>query len=560
MLLYFYSKIRRLKKHFYWVLCIVIGTVVSCNTKKEATTYNSSQDYKKGEYFFDTNADSAFFYFNKITLKSTDSLEIAMAFSYLSILQTDAGDYYGSQENLLSSLKLLDEKKEDHRGTLLSDYNELGNTNLSLGNYESALFYYNRALKYSKDPNFTNTILNNKANVYEKLGNYNNAISIYQSLLAQNKRITKTYARILCNYAIAKWKKDENYNAAPELLYSLNIREKLQDKIGLNSSFSHLAEYYSHSHPDSALYYANKMYVVAQKLKSPDNELEALHKLILLHSNAQNQLFNERFFSLNDSLQLSRNNAKNQFALIQYEAAKMKADQLILEKNNSDQRTQIVLLILLSTLIIGASFVGFLYYRKRKQKIFHEQQLKTSQKVHDKVANNIYRIISKLEHKATIKKEELLEQLDNVYETSRNISHEIADPTTINFEETLQNMLTAFSSTKTAVVIIGNSGKIWEKTTDKVQNELQNILQELMVNMKKHSSAKNVIIKFENFDNQLQITYKDDGIGLPQNIRYGKGIKNTENRINSIGGKIIFEPSNKDGLKILLFAPTEIAK
>jgi signal transduction histidine kinase len=550
-----------LKRRFYFWIIIIAGLwLISCSKKQELTYNDESQDYKKGESFFDKNADSSFFYFNKVTINSSDSLEIAMAYSYLSILQTDAGDYYGSQENLLASLKLLDEKKDDHKGTLVSDFNELGNTSLKLGNYESALYYFDKALKYTNDADFKNTVLNNKATVYQKMGNYSNALSIYNSLIGLQKKDTKTYARILCNYAIAKWKNDSNYNAAPELLKSLSIRDGLQDKWGINASLSHLSEFYSHSHPDSALFYANKMYAIAQQLKSPDNELEALHKLIHLHSSAKNQHYFDRYFSLSDSLQASRNNAKNQFALIKYEAAKMKADKLALQNDNSEKQTKIILLSLFSTLIIGFSIIGFILYKKRRQKLFHEQQLKTSQKVHDTVANNIYRIISELEHKDSIEKEALLEQLDIVYERSRNISHEIVDPTAIDFGETLQEMLTSFSSTKTTVLIVGNSKDIWERVSSKVQNELQNILQELMVNMRKHSSASNVLIKFERQENQLQITYIDDGIGLPVKIKSGKGLKNTENRIKNIGGKIIFDHSIKTGLKILLFAPTEIAR
>ncbi|QES89847.1 tetratricopeptide repeat-containing sensor histidine kinase [Rhizosphaericola mali] len=549
-----------MKRRFFYSIIIIGGLWISCSEKQKPVYKEESQDYKNGEAFFDTNVDSAFFYFNKVTLNASDTLEIAMAYSYLSILLTDAGDYYGSQENLLASLKLLDEKKEEHRGTLLSDFNELGTTNLKLGNYESALYYFDQALKYVNDQDFKNTVLNNKALVFEKLGNYNNAINIYQSLIAQQIKNTKTYARILCNYAIVKWKEDSSYNAAPELQASLHIREKLEDKWGINSSLSHLSEFYSNTHPDSALLYANKMYTIAQQLKSPENELEALHKLIHLRASVQNQHYFDRYFSLSDSLQASRNSAKNQFALIKYETAKMKVDKLALEKDNSDKKIQIVILSLLSTLIIGISVIGFILYRKRKQKIFHQQQLKTAQKVHDKVANNIYRIISELEHKNTIEKDYLLEQLDTVYERSRNISHEIADPTSTDFSETLQSMLTSFSSATTAVLLVGNSNDIWKNITTKVQNELQNILQELMVNMKKHSTASNVIIKFEILKSQLQITYKDDGIGLPQQIKYGKGIRNTENRIKNIGGKIIFENSKNQGLKILLFAPIDIAK
>lgn len=93
-----------------------------------------------------------------------------------------------------------------------------------------------------------------------------------------------------------------------------------------------------------------------------------------------------------------------------------------------------------------------------------------------------------------------------------------------------------------------------------MQRELTYILQELMVNMKKHSAAANVVVKFEDMGNQIKIQYADDGIGLPSDFQYGNGLANTENRIASIGGKITFGNSTEQGLHILILIPTEQPK
>jgi signal transduction histidine kinase len=82
------------------------------------------------------------------------------------------------------------------------------------------------------------------------------------------------------------------------------------------------------------------------------------------------------------------------------------------------------------------------------------------------------------------------------------------------------------------------------------------MLQEFMINMKKHSSAHNVVIKFEKEGSDLKIQYIDDGVGLPVNFRPRNGLNNTENRIKGIGGQIIFENSPLRGLTIQVFIPT----
>jgi signal transduction histidine kinase len=85
--------------------------------------------------------------------------------------------------------------------------------------------------------------------------------------------------------------------------------------------------------------------------------------------------------------------------------------------------------------------------------------------------------------------------------------------------------------------------------------ETEQILQELMVNMKKHSAAQNVVLKFESLQDKILIHYTDDGLGLPSSFQYGNGLTNTENRIKRIGGNFTFDETLK-GLKIRISIPT----
>lgn len=77
-----------------------------------------------------------------------------------------------------------------------------------------------------------------------------------------------------------------------------------------------------------------------------------------------------------------------------------------------------------------------------------------------------------------------------------------------------------------------------------------------MINMKKHSNAHNVLVKFERHNKMVQIHYTDDGVGLPENYQYGNGLTNTETRIKMLGGQLIFDKTATRGLKILVSFPT----
>lgn len=539
-------------------LPILISCFCYCKNKQEQLPALRFPGFKKAESFFNINNDSAFYYFNLIATNSTDSLETATALTYMGIIQTYQGDYFGGQESYLRSLTYLNERKESHRYCLQSNYNELGNNNLSLKNYDAAIGYFDKALQFSTSNDYQIIALNGKALAYQKKGAYKQADSLYQTIIDSIKNNPKEYARILSNQAKTRWMQDPSYPAALELLQALSIRESIKDIRGLNASYAHLSDYYANIRPDSALYYAKKMYATAGQINNPDDELEALTKLLNLSPSKQLKQYIIRYEYLNDSLQTARNAAKNQFALVRYEAEKNKADNLQLQKDNAQKKVQLLRQQVILAFTIAFFVAVIAWYRKRKQRIesaLRLAQLKTSQKVHDVVANGLYCIMTEIEHENTIEKETLLDKIEVLYERSRNISYEPSGAAHNDFSGTISGLLTAFASSTTKVYVTGNSKPLWDRITTQAQLEIEQVLQELMINMKKHSDAQNVVIKFESHNDKIQILYIDDGIGFPADFHYGNGLTNAENRIKRIGGNFTFEEISK-GLKIRIYIPT----
>lgn len=543
-------------------LPILIASLSACKNKQEHVPALRFPVFEKAESFFNVNNDSAFYYFNQIATNSTDSLETAMALTYMGIIQTYQGDYFGGQESYLRSLSYLNERKDTHRYCLQSNYNELGNNNISLKNYVAAIGYFDKALQFATSNDYQIIALNGKALAYQKKGAYKQADSLYNTIIGFIKNNPKEYARILSNQAKTRWLQDPGYPAAPELMQALSIRESIKDIRGLNASYAHLSDYYDSGWPDSALYYAKKMYATARQINSPDDELEALTKLLNLSPAKELKQYISRYEYLNDSLQTVRNAAKNQFALIRYEAEKNKADNLQLQKDNAQKKVQLlrqqVAFVFIIVFVVSAGIVIRMWYRKRKQQMESEKrahQLQTSQKVHDVVANGLYRIMTEIEHEDTIEKEPLLDKIEELYERSRDISYEPPKKTHNDFSGTISELLKAFGSSATSVYVTGNNKSLWDHITTQAQIETEQVLQELMINMKKHSAAQNVVWKFESHQGMIQIQYLDDGLGLPSSFQYGNGLKNTENRIKRIGGNFTFEETTK-GLKINISIPT----
>ncbi len=489
-----------------------------------------------------------------------------MAYNNMAICQSDAGDYYGSQERLLSSLRYLHEGKERDQWCLIADYNELGTDNLNLKNYDAAIANYDRAAGLAKDEASKAIALNNKALSYEKKGQYAEAISIYESILTQSKKNKRQYARVLTNLAMARWRQDSSYRAAPDLLYALQMRRSEKDDWGLNSSYSHLADYYTASRPDSALGYAREMYAMASRLRSPDDEVEALRKLVLLGPPKEVKAYFSRYQQLQDSLETTRGSAKNQYALILYEAEKSKADILRLQRENAEKRLEVTkqraVSFGVSVIFILVLWWGIGWYRRRKQQIqrdaegaIRESRLRTSQKVHDVVANGLYRLMNEIQYGEQMGEEQLMDKIDALYKQSRDISYEQASDST-DFQAVVEKLLLPFGKANTRVLLIGNDNGLWADLADKTKRELEPVLLELMVNMEKHSSASNVIVRFDRGDEWIAVRYSDDGIGLGSDHRQGNGLKNTENRIRGLGGRIIFEENSPTGLNVRIYLPT----
>lgn len=551
-----------MKLAFYLLLSLLIS-FCACNKptnrKNNIDLDNYRRNYKDYIYadsMSKMNKDSAFYYLNKFATNSTDSLLRTTAYSQMGIIQHDAGDYFGAQESYLQSLEFINQKATQVR-YLISNYNGLGETSRNLNNEEDALHYFEKALVLVQDTIEKLTLRNNIATVYKDKKDYPRAIRDYNAILEESKKFPIVYALILSNLAHAKWLRNPTYIAETELLTALRIRIRENDSIGLNASYSHLSEYYSDKDIQSSLSYADQMYHTAQKLKNPDNELDALQKLIAYGSVPNTKRYFTLYQKLNDSLQINRNRAKNQFALIRYETEKYKADKLKLQKENAESKLRIIwwqLALLIGSIIV---IIGFILYRRKKQQAIREQQLKTSQKVHDIVANGLYSIIKRIEYGQELEKNQLLDDMDILYEQSRNISYEHPQEITPQTEDQLPSFLKSFATPGTSISIAGYSTALWKRLQPRTQNEVKLAFQNLMINMQKHSQAKNVVIKFERINQELKIAYTDDGVGLPKNFRYGNGLSSTENRIRSIGGRTIFDSDPGKGLKIQLFIPTE---
>ncbi|HEX7869890.1 MAG TPA: ATP-binding protein [Chryseobacterium sp.] len=485
-----------------------------------------------------------------------DSSNISKSLICQAIAQKNKGDILGAESTLVEAIKLMKPNDE----SFYSVYDTMANLKLDQKEYSSAISWYNKALseKSLSEENKIN-ILCNKAAAEIKLGEYSKALNILESFDISKISKKNLINRINTLTEYTKWLKNNNYPTEDKMVKILKDKLSNDDVWGANSSYSHLAEVTQETKPEKSLSYAKQMLKNAIRIKSPEDRLEAMERIFPVddpHNLKENFSI---YKTLSDSIQRSRNDYKKNFAYIKYDSEKKEIENQKLKAEKVEKEFQFYGISIFSLLL---TIFGIIWYRKRKQRMqlesenkLKEQQLKVSKKVHDVVANGIYQVMTKIENQDNFNKEQALDELEFVYEKSRDISYEKPDSPNQNFKEKISNLIASFKNEEVNTFTAGNDEEIWENVSESTQTEIYQVIRELLVNMKKHSKASNVALRFEKINNIINIHYTDNGIGVSDELIFKNGLSNTVSRIENINGKITFDTKTEKGLKINISFP-----
>ncbi|WP_300687824.1 tetratricopeptide repeat-containing sensor histidine kinase [Chryseobacterium sp.] len=537
---------------------LLLLLLFSCQKNKIVAKTNLFYD-KAYELNSGGKTDSAYVYYDKaedVFRLHKDSVGMGKCIVNKAIILTDKGDYYAGQELSLKAQQFFDKNDKDQYAYICANYNNLGIASNNVKDFPNAIKYYDLAVKYADSIDNKLTYLKNKANTYKDEKKYSEAIKIYESILPQIKNTNKKlYARLLSNLENVKSLNNPNYNPEPQLLQAIEIEKQINDKWAQNAGYAHLSDYYIINDRKKALLYAENMYQIAREIKSPTDRLEALQKLVLLDPEKSVKNF-QTYLSLNDSIQREKDKNDSKFAFIRFDVEKIK-------RQNAEKEVE----LLYKNAGIGALILvlvgGIFWFRKRQKRLQQEKelevkntQLKMSKKVHDVVANGIYQVMTKIENQPDFDKEGALDELEFVYEKSRDISYEKEYSSDIlEFDKKISNLIGSFKNDEVNTFLAGNGQNIWANVSHTTKDEVYQVLRELLVNMKKHSQATLVAFKFERDNNLIQIHYTDNGIGVPGDISYNNGLTNTVSRIEKIHGEITFDTQTEKGLKIHISFP-----
>ncbi|KGO80288.1 histidine kinase/DNA gyrase B/HSP90-like ATPase [Flavobacterium cauense R2A-7] len=551
--------------------------------------------------------DSAYYYYSKAEKLSKNFKDKPFLGSILmnkAELLTYQKDFTGAETLATQALRIGSEKKDN--SLVYNCYLILGKSLKGLNNDETALDYYLKALKKTDELKGDYQFLSLKAQMYNyiallklKQRDYNASIYFANQGLSLDD-FKKSQPTIYCylknSLAYSQFKLGDNksYSVFEE---TLNLGNDLKNfQIQLNSKYN-LSEYYLFKKDTlKAMQYGTSVLALAHTNNVFEDELKALELLAKIDpTNGAN--YNQRYITLNDSLQNVERATRNKFARIEFETDEITNQKNLAEAEKDKISAQrwmilgfslffIVSLLLLYVSRLQRSKSRELQYLQKQQKASEEiyrlmldqqqkieegkqiEKRRISKELHDGIMGkltairlNLFVLGKKTDPETITRCLEHVAEIQNIEKEIRKISHDLNQnlfTDVSDFTLMVNNLVDNIKEhSEIRFKIVADEKIDWNKINSLVKMQVYRILQEALQNIEKYAQAKNVVISILEKEEKLSVTITDDGIGFEVNsAKNGIGHKNMRERAAEINGEFTISSIVGKGTKINLIIPT----
>ncbi|MEQ9468912.1 MAG: sensor histidine kinase [Ekhidna sp.] len=553
---------------------------------------------------------------NKGDFKSgIESSDSAILFSDLRIVEANSyhnkavcyrflGEYDSAITYNLKALKIYEAEGDTREQAIV--LNSLGVVNMKSGDYERALYYYNKTLKLNSGTDIDNysDVLNNIAIIYANTGKLDSSEVYFRKSLNYELEVDnlKGISAGYNNLGALKYYKDNLDSSIFYFQKSLQIDKKLGDKQGIPAVMGNIAEVaVQNSNYALAEMYLDSSIQLSREIGSKrDLENAYLNKAGLYQSKGD---FEKAFDHLviskayADSLISEEKNKAIAELETQYETEKKEQQIALQEAQISEQeaeieRNQILLAasVLAIILIISLALLQRSRLRKKQQLKLQEAQLQAreaeinatissqekeraryARDLHDGFGQMISILNMNLKNLEGSPKpderqkvfEESSKVINDMYGELKNICFDLMPQTLI--KSGLESALNEF------VDRINAAGKIFielnvfgldERLSEIQEISLYRISQEWVNNILKYSDADKITLQITRDDEEITLMIEDNGAGFDKNLLTsgkGNGWKNLNTRTNLIKGDLELEtqPGIK-GTTLIVNAPSRI--
>lgn len=569
---------------------------------KDSVNLAKAYTYLGDYYLMKAISDSAYMnYFaaQKIYASINDELNLAKIYSSKANLQYQEDALFESEVTVFKALRIL-KKLKNVSNQLYDCYNLLGILYNDREEYDRALEFHHKALEILKDKSIPAelqleaTSLNNIGFVYLGMKDYKKAkYYFHKGLMKDNlyQSNAKLYAMLLDNLAYAKLRMRESDSLPEQFYQALKIRDSLNQTSGVILNKIHLSEYFAFKQDSvKALKFSKEAVELSRSSESPASLMESLKQITLVDpKNAS--IYSKEYIRINEKLKKTERKMGEKFSRIEYETNEIK------DQNSSLQEKNKTLIYVFSICtLLGLFFYVYKTQQARNRELLFKQQQqianediynlmisqqneieltrikekkKVAQELHDGVLGRMFGIrisldsLDKLdESEAISKRKKYLDELKNVEQDIREISHDLnreKSELINNFVSILGKLFEDQRNTYSSKLITTFDPNIkWDLISNIEKINLYRIVQEGLQNCNKYANADIIKVEFKNEKNNLVLTIEDDGIGFNTNkTKNGIGLHNIEYRAKECKGTVTIKSAKGEGTILTIKVPIE---
>ena len=296
-----------------------------------------------------------------------------------------------------------------------------------------------------------------------------------------------------------------------------------------------------------------------------------------------------QYVRLQNQLIDEERNFREKFALIELETEETEQENIKLQK-----RSQLLIGLSIGLLVLGIGVITIVIQRIVNQRLRFEkaqqesnqeiyklmlaqrgkleqgkkaEQRRISEELHDGILGEMLGIrllMSGLNERsdqdAINQRDDLIQKLQGVEEEIRTISHELnrgSYEKVDNFNLALLELLST-SAKRSGIQIKSKyiNEVDWELFDSNTKINIYRIVQEIIQNSIKHSSAKNIDLHISKTIKNLTLSIIDNGKGFDlKKKKTGIGIKNIRSRIEKLNGKVNFRSNPGKGTTVEVIVP-----
>jgi two-component system, NarL family, sensor kinase len=556
--------------------------------------YNQKKDVAKAENYF---------YQSLPVAKKSNNYKIQIkANKQLGFIAMNKGNYTYALKKLLLALDISKKNKlpENTCDVLL----DLGSLYDLQKDSLKALEYYEQSEKLALENDYSNGLLSSYNNiaVMKRKTDKKLAITYYKKAYALAKELDSETDQfnLLINLSdvYLDFKDKQNISKAYSCLIEAEQKAiKIGDPYNLFFVNFNLGGYYKETknYPKAIQLYQKA--VAFSKNGIPKDQKTNLYKAmsrtyIDMGDYRQGYLYNEKYHTGQDSIFTVAKSKSFQDIQTQYQVEKKNlAIQLLTkEKLIEENRKKFILFVGIGLLGLSLIVIFFFWQRYKTQKIINtkenllfleekkrlqnEQELerirgilegqehernRVSQEIHDGVGGKLAGIKLQLSQiNTTINSEPITaitNHLGDLFGELRSISHNM----NLNFiqnkqlELLLQELVQEYENrNEFKVDLIVYPAESLNPVSITIKHHLYRIVQELLTNISKHAGAKKVAVNITSYKDNLNLILEDDGCGFDAKISKGIGLKNIEERLLTINGKINIESIKGKGSTVII--------